>query len=156
MKKDPEPTRQEREELTPEQHALAEAREALELVAGKPPPYELTRYDEDDDDLEVTEQLPTVWTVCGRCDGEGHHTNPAIDGHGISAEEWARDWDEEDRRAYAQGLYDVRCEVCRGKRLVAVVDREACTDEQLEALDELEQDLAYAAAERAAERRMGC
>lgn len=67
--------------------------------------------------------LPGRNAVCRRCDGTGSHTNPAIDEHGISPSEFEEDPDF--REAYFSGVYDVRCEDCRGERVVPeiVVDR---------------------------------
>jgi len=35
---------------------------------------------EDDDGEEHVHELPARWEVCGRCDGEGAHVNPSVDG----------------------------------------------------------------------------
>lgn len=56
--------------------------------------------------------------VCRRCDGEGKHVNPSIDGNGISPEEFAEDPDFEE--AYFSGQYDVQCEECRGEKVIRV------------------------------------
>lgn len=82
-----------------------------------------------DDDEEVTHQLPAKNEVCDRCAGYGHHTNPSIDGNGITASEWA-EWDYEDRESYMNGEYDVTCEECHGNRVVQVVDEDQCSEEQ--------------------------
>lgn len=85
---------------------------------------------EDEDGNEVEHKLPAKYEVCHRCQGEGTHVNPNVDGHGITAEEWERDWDDESREAYFEGRYDVPCEECDGDRVVAVVDEEHLTDAQ--------------------------
>ena len=36
------------------------------------------------DDLEI----PATYAVCDRCEGKGSHVNPAIDGNGLSAEDF--------------------------------------------------------------------
>jgi DnaJ-class molecular chaperone len=54
--------------------------------------------------------------ICSRCDGEGVHCNPAIDGHGISPEEF--DEDPDFRENYFSGVYDVRCEECHGEKII--------------------------------------
>lgn len=70
----------------------------------------------DGDELE----LPAHFEVCPRCEGEGTHVNPNIDGNGLSAEDFAEDPDfAED---YMAGTYDVPCEECGGQRVLAVVD----------------------------------
>lgn len=99
-------------------------------------------------------QLPTRYEVCGRCHGTGTHVNPAIDGHGISAEEMYELGDEfiED---YCRGVYDIRCEECHGERVVAVLDEERCTPEQVAAYERhLHEEWVYQQ-ECAMERRMG-
>jgi RecJ-like exonuclease len=71
-------------------------------------------------DREFEVVFPARYEVCDRCDGKGTHTNPAIDGNGISPEEFREDPDFEE--AYFRGDYDVSCSVCHGQRVVAVVD----------------------------------
>lgn len=78
---------------------------------------------EDDDGEEHEVTLPSRYEVCDRCHGTGTHTNPAIDGNGITASEWA-EWDGEDRENYMSGAYDVMCEDCKGLRVVLCVDEE--------------------------------
>jgi hypothetical protein len=98
--------------------------------------------------------LPAKRIVCPTCDGEGRHVNRAIDGNGISAEEFAEDPDF--MESYMAGHYDVRCEECNGKRVIEEIDTDALTPKMLEryyrALDE---EQAHRA-EMAAERRIGC
>lgn len=75
-------------------------------------------------DVEV--DIPTCFEVCPRCEGRGTHTNPAIDGHGISAEEMHEDPDfAED---YMRGVYDVQCYECDGLRVVEMPDEDRMTD----------------------------
>ena len=65
--------------------------------------------------------LPATWVVCSRCSGKGTHVNPAIDGNGLSQE----DFDEagpDFRDDYMAGVYDVTCYQCDGKRVVAAPD----------------------------------
>jgi len=54
--------------------------------------------------------------VCPDCDGHGKYVNPAIDGGGIGAEDFANDPDFE--RDYFEGCYDVVCERCHGANVV--------------------------------------
>ena len=77
-------------------------------------------YYENDDGEEVEEEydFPMKFEVCGLCNGKGSHVNPSIDSHGISAEEWDRDWSYEDRETYMSGGYDVSCYECDGQRVV--------------------------------------
>ena len=61
--------------------------------------------------------------VCPHCEGRGTHVNRAVDGNGISAQEFADDPEFAD--AYFSGMYDVMCDTCNGKRVIAVpVDKE--------------------------------
>lgn len=87
----------------------------------------ITVYDDNDD--EVEHELPATNEVCDRCDGHGTHTNPSIDGNGITASEWA-EWDTDERDAYMNGEYDVTCEKCHGNNVVLVPDTSAMSDEQ--------------------------
>lgn len=85
---------------------------------------------ETDDGEEVEAVLPARMEVCTSCHGEGAHVNRNIDGNGITSSEWA-EWDEEDRETYMSGGYDVTCEECGGRNVVAVVDEENADKELL-------------------------
>lgn len=101
-------------------------------------------------------ELPAMWEVCSRCDGEGHHSNPAIDGHGITMEEWlGPDWDDESRERYMSGGYDIPCTECKGERLVLVVDYSKLTPEEEEAVIKHQSDMAADARQREAEQLYG-
>lgn len=93
--------------------------------------------------------------VCWKCQGEGKHTNPAIDGNGISAEEWENDWDEDSREGYLNGRYDICCEECGGLRVLTVVDEEKLNPVELEAYNEHLEDEYAARRDRESERRYG-
>lgn len=60
------------------------------------------------------------WKVCTRCRGNGTHVNPAIDGNGITASEMDEILhdDPEFIDSYMNGVYDVSCELCGGKRVI--------------------------------------
>ena len=89
------------------------------------------------------------YEVCPLCEGKGTHVNPSIDSGGISGEDFARDPDfYED---YVNGVYDVPCNECNGKRVVPV-----CADDAMrETIDKKIQDEADYQAICAAERSMG-
>lgn len=70
---------------------------------------------------EIQHSLPAKFEVCTRCRGEGTHTNPSIDGNGITASEMDELGDDF-REDYMDGVYDVSCSVCHGRRVVAVPD----------------------------------
>lgn len=105
--------------------------------------------------LEVRLEVPARTVVCSRCNGQGHHTNPSIDGHGIGAEEWAEEWTDEERGAYLSGAYDVRCATCEGQRTRLVPDWSRMTEAQIAAAEDHYASEAADAAEAAAERRAG-
>lgn len=63
--------------------------------------------------------------TCSRCEGGGSHTNPSIDGNGLS-EEYMDNIDF--MHEYATGMYDVQCHGCRGKKERLVVDYDNLTD----------------------------
>ena len=65
-------------------------------------------------------ELPTIMEVCGTCSGKGTTVDPAIDGHGISPEEFADDPDFAE--SYFRGDYDVPCRTCSGHKVVPVAD----------------------------------
>lgn len=109
--------------------------------------------DEYDGDIEVS--IPAKYEVCPRCKGRGKHVNPNIDGHGISAEEWDRDWSFEEREDYFNGVYDVPCEECKGSRVVLVPDEEHADPELLKEYWERQRAAADYRREREYERRMG-
>jgi hypothetical protein len=45
----------------------------------------VTITDEDGNELSI----PAHFEVCPRCEGEGSHVNPAVDGNGLTAEDFA-------------------------------------------------------------------
>lgn len=98
--------------------------------------------------------LPTKMEVCDRCRGRGTHTNPSIDGNGITSAEWA-EWDDDDREGYLTGAYDVMCEECHGRNVMEVVDEDQLGPEHLEAWNQQVQDEYDYRAEIRAEQRMG-
>lgn len=97
--------------------------------------------------------LPCKNVVCYRCDGTGAHVNPAIDGHGLTQEDF--DQDPDFKEGYFSGRYDVRCEVCGGQNVISVVDEERLNKRQkLIYEDWLRQERDHAA-EVASEREWG-
>lgn len=67
--------------------------------------------------------MPARWEICARCEGDGHHSNPAIDGNGITQSEWA-EWEADEREAYMSGRYDIGCKDCGSTGKLLVVDEE--------------------------------
>lgn len=88
----------------------------------------ITVYDDDDNEVEYT--LPATNEVCDRCEGHGTHSNPNIDGNGITASEWA-EWHPDEQDAYINGEYDVTCEKCHGNNVITVPDTARMSQDQL-------------------------
>lgn len=111
----------------------------------------------DEETREIEIELPAKWEVCSRCDGEGKHVDPAIDGNGISQEQFDGDPDFEE--AYFGGRYDVKCEECQGRTTILVVDAAECKrqglEEELKAYFQHRRDMRAMDREIEAERRMG-
>ncbi len=66
------------------------------------------------DDEEIS--LKLEWAVCGTCKGNGTHVNPSIDSNGLSSEDFQEDPDFFEY--YRNGVYDISCAECGGKRVV--------------------------------------
>lgn len=102
---------------------------------------------EDDDGIE--RELPTRFGLCDVCDGKGTHVNPNIDRQGLTAEDFHDDPDFFDN--YRRGDYDIPCNRCNGRRVIAVVDADHTEAHLLtlyrEQCDAEASDAAYAAAE---------
>jgi hypothetical protein len=114
-----------------------------------------TLIDEDagpDEEYEFEVEFPATREKCDRCDGTGTHVNPAIDGNGLSEDSQS---DPEFMADYMAGHYDVRCEECKGEKIVLVIDREAADPKMLKLLDEAEQAERECRAAEEAERRAG-
>jgi len=111
---------------------------------------------EDDEGCEREAKLPGKYEVCDRCHGRGVHDRQAFS-NGISSQDFMEDPDfAED---YFKGVYDVRCTVCGGKRVVLVPNEDNLNDEQKKILERYyENERAEADSRRECddERRMGC
>jgi RecJ-like exonuclease len=114
-----------------------------------------TSVTDEGDEVEVS--LPAKYEVCSTCEGRGRHVNRAIDGNGLSREDF--DEDPSFEEAYFRGDYDVVCEECGGKRVILVIDEAEAKRQglktDLEAYYEQGRAEASYQAECAAERRMG-
>ena len=104
--------------------------------------------------------FPFKHEVCGGCDGYGTHLNPSIGEHAYTVEEFRDEFDEEGRREYfkREGIYDVVCHTCGGKRVIPVIDEDALDEEERNEyrayLEYLEEDRAFRLMQES-ERRMG-
>jgi hypothetical protein len=120
---------------------------------------EFTLTTEDGDEYKI--ELPVRFDVCPSCEGVGTHLHPAIGEHAYTVEEFAEEFDDEERGEYFRqgGRYDVQCKECGGQRVVSVVDVDRCvTAEQKLALLDMEReknDRMYEDAERRMEMRFG-
>lgn len=109
----------------------------------------------DDEGYERKIRLPAVAVVCDRCNGEGTHVNPAIDGHGLTWEEIDELGGDEFMDDYLGGVYDVSCEECNGERIIWNPDTSRANPDDLKLWEEhLQEEYEYRAMVEA-ERRMG-
>jgi hypothetical protein len=85
------------------------------------------------DGEEVTVNFPSRNEVCDRCNGYGTHLCPGMEHHAYSYEEFNNEFDPEEQEEYFKrgGMYDVACEVCKGKNVVQVIDEEQCKSEEM-------------------------
>ena len=81
------------------------------------------------------EIIPSTVKVCFTCEGRGSHVNPDIDSHGITADEMS-ELGEDFEKSYFSGVYDVVCTQCKGNKVIAVVNANACNPEQIELVKE--------------------
>ena len=81
------------------------------------------------------EIIPSTVKVCFTCEGRGSHVNPDIDSHGITADEMS-ELGEDFQESYFSGVYDVVCTQCKGNKVIAVVNANACNPEQIELVKE--------------------
>lgn len=75
------------------------------------------------DGAEEVVQFPAKMIVCYTCRGTGKTVNPAIDGNGLSRDDFDQDPDFEE--GYFRGDYDVTCRTCKGQNVIADLDRAA-------------------------------
>ncbi|MEC8474654.1 MAG: hypothetical protein VXZ38_08395 [Planctomycetota bacterium] len=118
---------------------------------------EYTDWDEDDNEIVHTIDMPICWEVCDLCNGKGSHVNPSIDCNGLSREDFHEDPDFAE--AYWRGDYDQVCNCCGGRTTVPVVNDGCLNDDQkkhLQRIWEQAREEAEYQRECAWERRMGC
>ncbi len=94
--------------------------------------------------------VQSKFEVCGQCQGSGTMVDPRVDAGGLSQEDF--DEDPEFREDYFSGRYDMRCNQCKGQRVVPALIFPKAIQEFLESW---ERDSWDDAAESAAERAMG-
>ena len=119
-----------------------------------PKPVEFTQYTHDEatgETVEFVHLIPSVYTVCTECNGEGKSSRYL----GVISDEDCAD--EEFMDAYMAGRYDKTCERCNGQRVEAIMD-EAWLDRHPDIRDAVDKANAEEAAYRAEcrmERMMG-
>ncbi len=116
-------------------------------------------WDDDADDASnpgcaTPVDVPMCWAICERCDGDGQHDHPAFS-NGITASEWADDWDEESRETYLRGGYDVPCDDCGGSGKVRVPDLDKCSPQLRAALEDWRRETHLARVESEHDARWG-
>ena len=123
-------------------------------------PNEITVYDysdycdcEGDHGIDCVLVVPAKRAICGRCNGDGYHTNDAFN-QGFTMTEW-HEMGHDFQRDQMSGMYDVVCTECKGEKIVVVPDWGYMTPEQRKAADDHYEQLACEQAERDAELRMG-
>lgn len=102
---------------------------------------------------EIEIELPGKFEVCTRCEGRGKHVNPAVDGNGLSQEDF--DQDPDFKEDYLAGRYDIECEECQGQRVVLVADEAKMTPEEKGIWAKHRREEAQARRERESELRWG-
>lgn len=106
-----------------------------------------------EDGEEVAHDVRLKFEVCDTCEGKGVYVNPSIDAHGLTRDDFDADPDfEED---YVNHRFDVPCAICRGERLVPVIDEEANPKELVALVQAREQDAWDDARQETREREMG-
>jgi hypothetical protein len=107
---------------------------------------------------------PTVYVlaakmeVCPTCKGRGKHVNPSIDAGSISDDDdfWCDDDDDNwGGSRYQNGFYDVTCETCNGKNVVAAIDLKCSDKDALEVWYEMQDEDAECERIYRQERLMG-
>ena len=114
----------------------------------------ITYIDENTEEQTVT--LPSRWEICSRCRGNGTIVNPAVDGSGISPDEFREDPDFEE--AYRRGDYDIPCVADCDNGKVRVPDEERMTAEHrriYKVWRQQQREVRESYRMEAAERRMG-
>jgi hypothetical protein len=72
-------------------------------------------------DQEQDYKLHANWYICNRCEGDGTHSNPAIDGNGITQSEM-EELGDDFREDYMSGKYDIECKSCHGSGKTLEID----------------------------------
>lgn len=95
-------------------------------------------------------ELPARRIVCEFCDGEGTELRSSLKGCVISDENLE---DEDFRRSYFGGEFDVSCSHCKGRRVLDVPDTDKMTVKMAERYWRAVDDVMRSQAENEAEQR---
>ena len=107
-------------------------------------------------DESTSYTLPVKMEVCPTCNGRGTHINPSIDASGITEDSdmW-EDCDEYGENNYLSGRYDVTCYTCKGRNVVASIDRKGADKKALKVWESREREEREYQATCRSERLMG-
>ena len=102
-------------------------------------------------------EIPTVslafdWVICDYCSGNGGHSRRL----GVISPDTWNDWDDETRRAYGNGHYDIDCDACNGSGKVRELDLEQAPTEVAEWIERYRTAIYESAQESYYERLAGC
>lgn len=89
----------------------------------------------DENNEPVVVKLPAHWEICFNCEGNGHHTNRSIDGHGLTYEE-INSFGDGFLEDYLSGVYDVTCNTCNGTGKLLFADHLPETHELYDSLQD--------------------
>ena len=101
-------------------------------------PRQFILYREASDGEVVEVKLATKKAVCPSCNGTGAHVNRAIDGNGLTREDF--DEDPDFAEGYFRGDYDVTCDDCGGANVVDELDEARVALADLKAYQKQEDD----------------
>lgn len=88
-------------------------------------------------DWETEHPQRVKFEVCDRCNGYGEHTNPSIDGNGLTSMDIERLGGAEFMEEYMNGVYNVRCEKCNGARVMN--DLQSTKLKEIEAYEQMQE-----------------
>jgi len=87
-----------------------------------------------DDCDEISYSFPSKNGICPECEGYGTHLNPSMRNHAYSSEEFNESFDDFEKEEYFKrgGMYDVVCTLCKGNKVIQVVDESSLDKEENE------------------------
>ena len=85
---------------------------------------------------ELLESVPFKYEVCQTCRGTGFYTDPNVDSHGITQDEWEH-WSSDEQENYFNGAYDTPCATCDSNCVVPIVDPSRATQTQIDLVEKV-------------------